>query len=226
MIVFADFLKDLAESLITLLIVIDPIGAIPFFQSLTAAATPVQRRTVARRTVLTAFVVLLTFAYLGDAILGALHVTLNHIMMAGGIFILVFAIRDAASGAMEREISSVQNGNSAPGLPDLLADRIAVFPLGIPLLAGPGAVSAILVLNHSSYEAAKGLTDFSTALAILISCIVAWLLFSLSSQMTRLLKPFVLIAVGKVMDILMGAIGISLLVRGAIAVFGLGAISS
>lgn len=226
MIAPTEFLQDLVESLITLLVVLNPIGAIPFFQSLTAAATSEQRRKVAKKAVLTAFAVLLTFAYLGDAILSVLHITLNHIMIAGGIFILAFAITDAAFGTTDRESFSTDNKSEASGLPSLLADRIAVFPLGIPLLAGPGAISAVLVLNHPGYGVARGLTDFSSAIAILIDCTIVWLLFSLSSRMIRILKPFVLIAVGKIMNILMGAIGISLLTRGVIAVFGLGSISS
>ncbi len=107
------------------------------------------------------------------------------------------------------------------GLTGIVADRIAVFPLAVPLLAGPGAIRTVLVLNNPGYGAAKGIVDFSTGLAILIDCAVAWLLFSLSSRLIQILKPFVLIAVGKVMNILMGAIGVSLIVRGGIAVFGL-----
>ncbi len=222
MIVFTDFLKDLVESLITLFVVLNPIGAIPFFQSLTAAATSEQRRTVAKKATLSAFAVLLTFSYLGDAILGSLHITLNHIMIAGGIFILVFAIKDATSGVNQSEHFSTESKSEAAGLTSNAVDRIAVFPLAIPLLAGPGAISAVLVLNHPGYGAARGIADFSTALAILVDCAIVWVLFCLSSRLVQILKPFVLIAVGKVMNILMGAIGVSLLVKGAIAVFSPG----
>jgi multiple antibiotic resistance protein len=93
---------------------------------------------IARRTALVCAVVLLVFAYLGDVILFALHITLNYIMIAGGAFIFVFAIKDAASeGPQETDAESKQDSR---GLSSQVADRIAVFPLVIPLLAGPGTI--------------------------------------------------------------------------------------
>jgi small neutral amino acid transporter SnatA (MarC family) len=77
-----------------------------------------------------------------------------------------------------------------------------------------------MVLNDE-YGAATGWMDFSTALAILVDCVIVWPLFRLSSKVTRVLKPPAMIITGMVMDILMGAIGISFLVRGAVAIFGI-----
>jgi multiple antibiotic resistance protein len=216
---FVDFVQDFVESVIALLVILNPIGAIPFFQSLTGGATPEQRSAIAKRAVLVVFVVLLIFAYLGDVILGALHITLNCIMIAGGVFILIFALKDAASGLTRNEFK-----DEAGNLPSIVADRIAVFPIAIPLLAGPGAIGTVILLNHPLYGAAKGIADFSTALAILVDCVIVWLLISFSNKLVRILKPSALMAVGKVMDILMGAIGISFIIRGIVAVLGLGSI--
>ncbi len=218
---FIDFVHDLVESLITLFVILNPIGAIPFFQSLTAGAILKQKEMVAKRAVLVVFTVLLIFAYLGDAILDLLHITLNYIMIAGGIFILVFALKDAASGLTRNELK-----DEAGNLPSTVADRIAVFPIAIPLLAGPGAIGTVILLNHPLYGAAKGITDFSTALAILVDCVIVWILLSLSNRLARILKPSILMAVGKVMDILMGAIGVSFLIKGIAAIFGFGSIQT
>jgi len=63
--------------------------------------------------------------------------------------------------------------------------------------------------------------DFSTAVAIVVDCVIVWLLFSLNSRLMRILKPSVIVITAKVMDILMGAIGIAFLIRGAVAIFGI-----
>lgn len=214
------FLQDLVESLITLLVILNPIGAIPFFQGLTARATSEERALIARKAVLIALVVLLLFAYLGVAILGALHITLNSVMIAGGLFILVFAVKDVASGG-QQSISSTLSRKRGSSLPSAVADSIAVFPLAIPLLAGPGAIATVMVLNNPNYGAATSIADFSTALAIVVDCVIVWLLFGLSSRLMRILKPSVMMITGKVMDILMGAIGISFIIRGAVGIFGI-----
>ncbi len=214
------FLQDLVESLITLFVILNPIGAIPFFQGLTAGATSKQRALIARKAVLVAVVVLFLFAYLGVAILGALHITLNSVMIAGGLFILVFAVKDVASGGQQR-ISSTLSRKRGSSLPSAVAESIAVFPLAIPLLAGPGAIATVMVLNNPNYGAATGIVDFSTALAIVVDCVIVWLLFGFSSMLMRILKPSVMMITGKVMDILMGAIGISFIIRGAVGIFGI-----
>jgi multiple antibiotic resistance protein len=214
------FLQDLTQSLITLFIILNPLGAIPFFQGLTAGATPEQKAMIAKKAITIAIAVLLVFAYLGDVILGALQITLNYVMIAGGVFILVFAVKDVVSSeaqSVAQSLSKKRGSAQAGGV----ADSVAVFPLAIPLLAGPGAIATVMVLNNPQYGAAKGWVDFSTALAIVVDCVIVWLLFSLSSRLMKVLKPSVMVITGKVMDILMGAIGISFLIRGAVGIFGI-----
>ena len=214
------FTEDLTQSLITLLIILNPLGAIPFFQGLTAEATPEQRATIARKAITIALAVLLVFAYLGDIILGALQITVDYVMIAGGIFILVFAVKDVLSSEPQRITQSLSKKKRA-ALANTAADNIAVFPLAIPLLAGPGAITTVMVLNNPQYGAATGWIDFSTAVAIVIDCVIVWLLFTLSSTIMKVFKPSAMVITGKVMDILMGAIGISFLIRGAAAIFGI-----
>lgn len=213
------FIQDLTQSLIALLVILNPIGNIPFYQGLTAGATSAQKRKVAKKAVIVAAIVLLVFAYLGDFILAALQITLNYIMIAGGLFILVFAVRDAASGSTINQETVSKSKPSGMSREDL--DRVAVFPIAIPLLAGPGAIATVMVFNNPDYGAAKGLLDFSTGLAVVIDLLLVLMLFLLTDKLARVVKPSVMLTVGKIMDILIGAIGISLLVRGALGIFGL-----
>jgi multiple antibiotic resistance protein len=215
-----DFLQDFGQALVTLFIILNPLGVIPFFQGLTAEATPEQKAMIARKTALIAAIILLVFAYLGDIILIALQITLNYVMVAGGIFILVFAVKDVVSSEAQNVALSLSKKKATP-LRGADADGIAVFPLAIPLLAGPGAIATVMVLNEPQYGALKGWTDFSEAAAVVIDCIIVWLLFRLSNKLTKVVKPSVMVITAKVMDILMGAIGISFLIRGAVGIFGI-----
>lgn len=207
--------QDFVESLITLLVIMNPLNGVVFFCSLTAKVSLGERKRVAKRTGFVAFLILLVFAYFGNLILAALQITLESVMIAGGLFLLVFAIKDVTS----RE-SGTGVAKKTGALSREEANDIAVFPLAIPLLAGPGAIATVIIFNHPSYGVAKGLTDFSTPLAILISCIIVWLLFTISTELTKILKPSVMMIIGKVMLILMGAVGVSFIVRGITAILG------
>jgi len=205
--------QDFVEALITLLVIMNPLNGVVFFCSLTARASSGERKRIAKRTGCVAFAILLVFAYFGNLILAALQITLESVMVAGGLFLLVFAIKDVTSGDSGDGVSRKSRSISREE-----AEDIAVFPLAIPILAGPGAIATVIILNNPNYGVAKGITDFSTSLAILISCIITWLLFTISSQLTKILKPSVMMMIGKVMLILMGAVGVSFIVRGLTAI--------
>jgi len=209
----ASVAQDLVESMITLLVILNPAKATPFFCSLTAKATLDQRKRIAKRTALVTSIILLVFAYFGDLILVALHITLDSVMIAGGIFLLVFAIRDVTNHE-----SGTRGSKKPSSLSTEEANNIAVFPLATLLLAGPGAIATVIVLNNPSYGVAKGLTDFSTPLAILFSCVIVWLLFTIGTKLTKIVKPSVMMVISKVMLILMGAVGVSFIVRGITAI--------
>ena len=219
MLILESFFQDILQSTITLFVVLHPFAAIPFFQGLTSGATESQKRTIAKKSAIIVFILLIVFAYLGDAILMALHITLNDVMIAGGIFIIVFAVKDVATD--DYEVKTAPSRRTSVGLPEAVVDRIAVVPIAIPLLAGPGAIATVMVLNDLGYATYRGPFDFSTALAVVINSLAIWLLLSLSSRLSRVVKPSILIVLGKVMDILMGAIGVSYLVKGAAGILGL-----
>jgi multiple antibiotic resistance protein len=205
--------QDFVESLITLLVILNPIKAAPFFCSITARASLDERKRVAKRTAIVTCLILLVFAYFGDLILAVLHITLDSVMIAQGIFLLVLAIKN---------VTSHESGAGVPRKTGSLSreevNNIAVFPLATPLLAGPGAIATVIVLNNPDYGVAKGLTDFSTPFAILISCIIVWLLFTISIKLTKIVKPSVMMVTGQVLVILTGAVGVSFIVRGITAI--------
>lgn len=191
----ADFWFVLAQSLITLFVILDPIGAIPFFHSLTTHMTPRERRTVARQSVLIAASMLLLFAYAGVYILAFLQVTLYHFQAAAGLLLLVFAIRDAISD----EPIAARTAATA---------SISVFPLATPLLAGPGSITAAMLISRGEYGLIIAL------IVILWTALLAWIALTLSSGLLKIMGGAGLRVVAKLMDILMAAIAVEFLSSG------------
>ena len=201
-----DLVYDVLAGVITLFVILDPIGAIPFFQSLTTGATPKQRRKVAARSISIAVVLLFVFAYGGEALLALLGITVYHFEIAGGTLLLVFAIRDA----LANEPLGASVSLAAAGKSEMTFERIAVIPLATPLLAGPGSLTTVLLLAHLDYG------YIIAGVAIAVNGLIALAIFRASDVLNRIVGPSGLMIIGKVLDILMAAIAVSYLVKGIV----------
>ena len=197
------FLNELVTSIITLFVILDPIGVLPFFLGLTQGISSLQRRKLASRAVLIAMALLLVFAYLGDGILIFLGIQIYDFEIAGGTLLLIFALRDALSNeplGVQESSAGVEKGRAL--------ESIAVIPIATPLLAGPGSLTTVMLLTKEQYGLAASLV------AILVNCLIAWSALRLSSTINQRVGPTGLMIIGKVMDILMAAIAVSYLTRG------------
>lgn len=210
-----NLLRDALTSVLTLLIVLNPIVGLAYFSGLTAGATASQKRMIANRASVVVIVLLLFFAYLGDSILAALGITLHYIMVAGGLFILIFAIKDALGGSSisERINESVSEGVAQLSQAD--AERVAIIPLAVPVLAGPGAIATVMILNDLQYG------FVATGIAVAIDTAICWVALRLSGKVLRLVRPSYLTILGKVMDILIGAVAVAFLIRGVTGALGI-----
>jgi len=130
----------LLNAFVTLLVTVDPVGNAPLFLGLTAGLAAAQRRRIAVRASVIAFAILTLFALSGTAVLDAMGITIDAFRVAGGLLLFFTAFEMIYGGRQERrEQTSDQAAN------DEGAD-IAVFPLAIPLIAGPGTISATILL--------------------------------------------------------------------------------
>jgi multiple antibiotic resistance protein len=146
-------LTELLSIFITLFVIIDPIGTVPVFVGLTGGYGAEGRRRVAKKAILVSGGVLLFFALLGQLLFDALGVRLVSFEIAGGIVLFLFGLKmvfDKPEGL----------GMSAEGQHD-----VAVFPLAIPSIAGPGAMLGVVVASHSP---AHGLMQQAAAIAMLL----------------------------------------------------------
>ncbi|MGB7287968.1 MAG: MarC family protein [Salaquimonas sp.] len=129
------------NAFVTLFVTVDPIGNAPLFLGLTAGMAAADKRSVALRAVIIAFLILTLFAITGTMILDAMGITIHAFRMAGGLLLFYTAFEMIYAKRQERKEEASQSA-----IKDKIAN-IAVFPLAIPLIAGPGAISATILLS-------------------------------------------------------------------------------
>lgn len=132
----------LVNALTTMLVTLDPPGLAPVFLGLTVGMTAVQRRQVAFRGSLIAFGILAVFALFGSSVLGLLGISIGAFRIAGGLLLFWISFEMVFERRQERKEKTSQAAITIDHI-----HNIAVFPLALPLIAGPGAISATVLLS-------------------------------------------------------------------------------
>ncbi len=132
------------SALVTLLVVIDPPGAAPIFAGLTGNATREARRAMAWRSVAIASAILLGFALAGEPFLRALGISLDAFRVAGGIMLFLIALD------MVFETRVKRREERARAISDENVEDVSVFPMAMPMIAGPGSIAAIMLLTSEA----------------------------------------------------------------------------
>ena len=184
----------------TMLIVVDPIGLVPLYIGLTSRIAPEKRKGIIRKAILVSFLVLLGFVFLGKYILALLHIEPGSFFIAGGIMLFIVALEMLFGRQSHTKISEKEHAD--PGHDD--ARHLAVFPLAIPMLAGPGAITTI-ILYAGSYV--RGGREFSFP-EIALMLVVAIILVLIITALTLTVSDFILMILGEtgvsVMERIMG----------------------
>jgi multiple antibiotic resistance protein len=186
---------DLFSAVVTLFLVMDPLGNIPVFLSVLKAVPPERRRLVLVREIALAYVVLLVFFLIGDYILRFLGLQQEAVSIAGGIVLFLIALRMIFPG--ERPLA----GDALDGEPFLV-------PLAIPLIAGPSALATLLLLQRSG--SSKG----GLLLALTIAWMVSAILLLSSTFLYRVLRERGLIALERLMGMLLVMVAVQMLLNG------------
>jgi len=129
---------------ITLAVIIDPPGCAPIFASLTSGTGSAHRRKMAFRSVAVAWCILIFFALLGEPLLRTLGISLSAFRLAGGIMLFMIALDMVFERRTERR---EERAKEIEGTPE--AEDISVFPMAIPMIAGPGSIASIMLLERS-----------------------------------------------------------------------------
>lgn len=166
------------SAFVTLFVVIDPPGCVPIFSSLTAGTTPRHRFDMAIRSSLIAGGVLIAFALGGESFLSALGITLPAFKIAGGLMVFVIAIDMVFEKRTQRRESRAEEVKSAAGAAGKAMEEedISVFPMAIPMLAGPGSIASVMLLSARTDDIAQEavvLGALVTVLLLTLLCLLA-----------------------------------------------------
>jgi len=149
----------LAQDAITLFVVINPFGVVPHYLALTRGRPKPERLRIARRACTCAAIILLIFIAFGELVLDGLHVGLPSFRAAGGLILLLIALRTVLSTTVEHPLAQTDAGGKAD---------VAIFPLAMPFLAGPGAIiAAVLLTEDDLFSLAEQAVTSLIAVAIL-----------------------------------------------------------
>ena len=150
------------SAFITLFVVIDPPGCAPIYAGLTKGAAPAERRSMAIRAVVIAGIILIGFALFGEDLLDALHIELDSFRIAGGIMLFLIALEMVFEKRTQRREDRAEKVAATPEVEDVL-----VFPMAMPMLAGPGAIAAIMLLTNEARGTEETLVVLGAMLAVL-----------------------------------------------------------
>jgi len=200
-ILLATFLK----SFLSLLAIMNPFSSVPIVMSLTSDYSKEEIRRIAFKACLYAFFILVFFLMSGDLLFRFMGITLPAFKVGGGILIFFLAIH-----LVQGEISK-EKGKSHEIEAALQRDNIALIPLAMPLLAGPGAITTVLVLRGYIKEP---LGLISVLLAIFLSCLVAFIVYSSSSFLYTFLGKAGINLITRISGILLLAISVQFIADG------------
>ena len=155
---------------ITLLVIVDPPGCAPIFASLTSGTDAAHRRRMAIRSALVAWGILLFFGLFGEDLLGALGVSLDAFRIAGGIMLFLIALEMVFEKRTERRENRAQEINATPEIED-----ISVFPMAIPMIAGPGSIASVMLLNARADGLAASLVVLGAMTLVILLTMIALL---------------------------------------------------
>lgn len=205
-----DFAIALARSTIALLVVIDPLGTVPLFIALTHRMERVRQRAVSKTIIITAGSLLFAFALAGNQIFAVFGITISSFMIAGGVLLFIVAVELLTSGGWR--FSGGAGGGGDAAAQQASEEDAGVVPLAFPLLAGPGAITAVII----SLETA-GLVV--TALAILINTGITYVVLRYADNIYRVLGRRGTMIVTRVFAVFVAAIAVQFIIQGAKELF-------
>ncbi len=194
----------LITAFVTLFVIIDPIGLFPIFVSLTQGIPSRERRIIAVRACVTGVLILSVFAFLGEAVLGAIGISMPAFRIAGGILLFVTAFDMLFERRTKRRADQAEEAEEDYHDP-------SIFPLAIPLIAGPGAITSVILLagQNSGVE-----TTFAVlGVAVVVVCIV-FALFLVAPVLERLLGRTGITVITRLLGMLLAALSVQFILDG------------
>lgn len=213
----SDFVVIFTASFVTFFVLIDAIGVAPVFASLTAQGTPKYRRSMAVRSVVVGTLIIFGFALFGAWLLEQLHISIDAFRIAGGILLFLIALDMVFEKRTERRENRAESvladDEENGGL-----DDISVFPVGIPMLAGPGSI-ATAMLYMSEYS--TWVQKCAVLSAIGANMLICLIVFMAAGPLVKAMGDSISGAVTRIFGVILAALSAQLLIDGIKGAFGL-----
>ena len=205
---------QLLENTILLFVAVDPIALIPIFASLTKGLNSDEIKKIYLQATFVSLIILSLFWLFGETVLNLMGISMSSFRIIGGLFLIAIAFQMVFEQRQDRRQNTAE-----VAMDDSSIQSIAIFPLSIPLIAGPGAMTAALLLaENRTYEPIDFILNF---LPILVVVLMAGIAMWLSAQLSKRLGPTIITVVEKIFGILLGALAIEFVVAGIIESFNL-----
>ncbi|MEE8295370.1 MAG: MarC family protein [Sphingomonadales bacterium] len=193
---------------VTFFIAIDPLGVSPIFAGLTQGETQKQKFKIALKGVVTSAVVLFLFAFFGKTFLSSLGISLDAFRVAGGLLLLLVAIDMVFEKRTERRNQRAEEiqASDEPG------EDIAIFPLAIPMIAGPGAITAVM-LTVTAFEGdlqAQGIV-YGTLFLVLV---LTYVILVAAGWLVSLLGPSITTGLTRILGVVLAALSVQYIFDG------------
>ena len=200
-------LEVFIQAFVLYFVVIDPIGNMPIFMSITQSQSEREKYKTASEAVLIATIVLILFSIIGQFILSYLNVSLEAFRIAGGMILFLIAIEMLFNKRQERKEQILdQNKN-----------KLSVFPLAIPILAGPAAITSVIVIA-TKYQGDLILQSISL-LGLVIVMFVTLIFFLILAKSDKFINKNVTNIISRVIAIILAALSIQYIIDGLLVLF-------
>jgi multiple antibiotic resistance protein len=196
----------LVSAVVTLLVVVEPIGLVPIFLAVTRGLPTSIRRAVGRRASIIAAAILAGSALVGDWLLAQLGISLQAFRIAGGLLLFSIASEMVFGVRLERQSRTAEQAIEED------VGNIAAFPLAIPLMAGPGAITASVLLAGQAAGRVVYLAALLAAIAIVIGACFA--LFQISSRAGPWFSPTAISVLSRILGVLLAALAVQYVIDG------------
>lgn len=205
--------KFLWQAFVTLIVVIDPFAVVPMFVSLTRNDSLVNKRKTALKATIIATILLLSFAFVGDKLLDALSISEPAFRIAGGFLLLLAAIEMVVARASGMRSTTGDEKEEATH-----RDDISVFPLAIPLIAGPGALTCVVVLMRQAEEISL-MASLCVVLILICVLLFNYLCLLVSDPVMKVFGITGTNVMTRVFGIILAALAVQNIINGIMMVF-------
>ena len=197
----------ITSAFLTMFIIVDPVGVAPIFLSLTAGMADRQKRIVALKATLIAVVILTFFALAGNRFLELMGISLPAFRIAGGLLLFWTAVEMVFEQRSKRKSET-----AGRAIDENHPDDIAAFPLAVPLLAGPGAITAIMLLGE---RAGDSLIRFGAVMGVMLTVIgITLITFLAAVRIEKVMSPSFRTVITRLLGVILAALAVQFVADG------------